>query len=200
MNIILARWNILGGLFSALCDLYRTVDEIEDSSEDAKRIALLHVEACLKSAASALTRLKEIAMDAATLRPELESQSQKIISALEAIEIEYITLGEEDSDDANIQHFIKDFRIYMNEDLPKQIAENRVFHPNTREDWYVLFLWPFERIAQKLVKYLLHDGCVFDTILLGDLCDILKVAGNSSLNGNKPSLIGSAVIGESKME
>lgn len=199
MNIILARWNILGGLFSALCDLYGVVDRIEEPSE-ARRITPLHVEACEKSATSALTRLKEIAKDAATLRPELESQSQKIISALEAIEIEYTALGAEDSDDANIQHFVKDFRIYMNEDLPKVIAENRVFHPNTKEDWYVLFLWPFEHIAQKLVKYLLHDGCVFDTILLGDLCDILKVAGISGLNSNKPSLIGSAVIGESKME
>jgi len=199
MNIILARWNVLGGLFSALCDLYGTVDEIEEPSE-AKRITPLHVEACEKSATSALTRLKEIAKDAATLRPELESQSQKIISALEAIEIEYTALGAEDSDDVNIQRFVKDFRTYMNEDLPKVIAENHVFHPNKKEDWCALYLWPLEHIAQKLVKYLLHDSCVFDTMLLGDLCDILKVAGNSGLNGNKPSLIGSAVIGESKME
>lgn len=199
MNIILTRWNVLGGLFSALCDLYSTVDEIEEPSE-TKRITPLHVEACEKSATSALTRLKEIAKDAATLRPELESKSQKIISALEAIEIEYTALCAEDSDDTNIQHFIKDFRTYMNEDLPKLIAENRVFRPNKKEDWCTLFLWPFEHIAQKLVKYLLHDSCVFDTMLLGDLCDILKVAGISGLNSNKPSLIGSAVIGESKME
>ena len=199
MNIILSRWNVLGGLFSALCDLYGTVDEIEEPSE-TKRITPLHVEACKNSATSALTRLKEIAKDAATLRPELEDQSQKIISALEAIEIEYTALCAEDSDDANIQHFIKDFKTYMNEDLPKIIAENHVFRPNKKEDWCVLFLWPFERIAQKLVNHLLHDSCVFDTMLLGDLCDILKVAGTSGLNSNKPSQIGSAVIGSSKME
>ena len=199
MNVILSRWGVLGGLFSALCDLCGTVDEIEEPSE-TKRITPLHVETCEKSATSALTRLKEIAKDAATLRPELESQSQKIISSLEAIEIEYTALGAEDSDDANIQHFIKDFRIYMNEDLPKEIADNHIFRSDKKEDWCSLFLWPFERIAQKLVNYLLHDSCVFDTILLGDLCDILKVAGTSGLNGNKPSLIGSAVIGESKME
>ena len=199
MNVILLRWGVLGGLFSALCDLCGTVDEIEEPSE-TKRITPLHVEVCEKSATSALTRLKEIANDAAVLRPELESQSQKIISALEAIEIEHTALGAEDSDDANIQHFVYDFRTYMNEDLPKEIADNHIFHSDKKEDWCALFLWPFERIAQKLVNYLLHDGCVFDTILLGDLCDILKVAGISGLNGNKPSLIGSAVIGESKME
>ena len=199
MNVILLRWGVLGGLFSALCDLCGTVDEIEEPSE-TKRITPLHVEVCEKSATSALARLKEIAKDAATLRPELESQSQKIISALEAIEIEYTALGAEDSDDANIQHFVYDFKTYMNEDLPKEIADNHIFHSNKKEDWCALFLWPFERIAQKLVNYLLHDGCVFDTMLLGDLCDILKVAGISGLNGNKPSLIGGAVIGESKME